>query len=85
MIIQKPKENNMRILHICTTNNGGAGKAAFRLHLGLKSIGVKTKLLVLRRSGSSNSDVVEFTQGNNILKRAWNRLRNGYIFYEFNY
>ena len=84
MIIQKPKENNMRILHICTTNNGGAGKAAFRLHLGLKSIGVKTKLLVLRRSGSSNSDVVEFTQGNNILKRAWNRLRNGYIFYEFN-
>ncbi len=73
----------MKILHICTMTNGGAGKAAARLHLGLKSISVESKMLVLHRS-SSDSDVVEFTQSDNLLRQIWDRLWNRYISYEFN-
>ena len=75
--------NNMKILHICTQDYGGAGIAAHRLHLGLKSIGVQSKMLVLHRS-SSDSDVVKFVQHNNILKRQWNKVRNKLISSEFN-
>lgn len=74
----------MKILHICTMDWGGAGKAALRLHLGLKSIGVESKMLVLHHK-SSDSDVMQFKQYNsNIFRRAWNRTRNKLSFLELN-
>lgn len=36
----------MKILHISTTDDGGAGKAALRLHRGLLSLGVDSRMLV---------------------------------------
>ncbi len=73
----------MKVLHICTQDYGGAGIAARRLHLGLKSIGVESKMLVLHRS-SSDGDVVRFVQNNNIFRRLWDKLRNRLISSEFN-
>ncbi len=55
----------MKNLHISTYDFGGAARAAFRLHLGLNSICLKSKMLVLRRL-SYNSDVIKFTQYKNI-------------------
>ena len=46
--------NNYRVVHLCTQDFGGAGKAAYRLHKGLKTIGVNSTMLVLsKRSGDS--------------------------------
>lgn len=49
----------MKVLHISTMDYGGAGNAALRLHLGLKSIGVSSEMLVLRKK-SSDKDVIKF-------------------------
>ncbi len=73
----------MKVLHICTQDYGGAGIAAYRLHIGLKSIGVESKMLVLH-SSSSDGDVVRFVQNNNIFRRLWDKLRNRLISSEFN-
>lgn len=72
----------MKVLHICTQDSGGAGIAARRLHVGLKSIGVESKMLVLH-SSSSDGDVVRFVQ-NNIFRRLWGKLDNRLISSEFN-
>lgn len=48
----------MKILHICTMDHSGAGGVALRLHIGLKSLGVQSKMLVLFRR-SSDSDVIK--------------------------
>jgi len=54
----------------------GAGGAALRLHLGLKSLGANSKMLVLYRK-SSDSDVVKFQERNNsIFKKIANRIRS---------
>ncbi len=73
----------MKILHICTQDYGGAGIAAWRLHLGLKSIGVESKVLVLH-SFSSDMDIVKFRDDNNILTRQWKKLRRRWVSSEFN-
>jgi len=73
----------MRILHICTLDSGGAGKAALRLHLGLKSIGVKSKMLVLHRSSSDN-DVIEIEKKNNFFNRMWSEMNKRIISSEIN-
>jgi glycosyltransferase involved in cell wall biosynthesis len=64
----------MKILHICTYDSGGAGKAALRLHLGLKLLGVSSKMLVRERT-CSDSDVVELRQNDNVFVRQCNKLR----------
>ncbi|MCK4782107.1 MAG: hypothetical protein KAV87_00040, partial [Desulfobacteraceae bacterium] len=73
----------MKILHICTQDYGGAGIAARRLHLGLKSIGVESKMLVLH-SFSSDTDIVKFREDNNILKRQWKKRRRRLVSSAFN-
>ncbi len=73
---------SIKILHICTQDFDGAGIAAYRLHIGLKSIGINSKMLVLYKQ-SLDSDVVRFVQNNNILRRQWNRLRSTLVSSEF--
>jgi len=64
----------MKILHISTMDYSGAGTAAFRLHLGLKSLGFNSKMLVLNRK-SQDSDVVKFEeQSNSIFKKIRNTI-----------
>lgn len=75
----------MKILHICTNINGGAGIAACRLHFGLKSIGVDSKMLVLYRGErySDFKDIVGFTQKKSLTIRSLDKLRYGFIAAEY--
>lgn len=50
----------MKILHISTSDTGGAGIAALRLHQGLLSQGVDSKFLCLHRSNNQCSEVYQF-------------------------
>ena len=48
----------MRIVHLSTSDSGGgAFRAAFRLHSGLRRLGHDSKMLVLKR-GSGDTDVI---------------------------
>ena len=71
----------MKILHICNWDYHGAGKVALRLHLGLKSIGVESKMLVSKRR-SQDKDVVQLDSP--ILRRINNEIRNRLVLSKFN-
>ncbi len=57
---KSPKTSNqLKVVHLCTQDFGGAGKAAYRLHKGLQTIGVDSTMLVLnKRSGDSSVKVL---------------------------
>ncbi len=77
----------MKIVHLCTQDYGGAGKAAYRLNLGLNAIGVDSKMIVLgKRSGNFTVKVLPDTNQDSafncldvemheskILQAQWNR------------
>ncbi len=65
----------MKVIHISTSDCGGAGKAAFRLHLALRLIGIDSKMLVLYHR-TSDKYVVQFEPNESIFKRMLNELRN---------
>lgn len=66
----------MKILHISTMDYSGAGTATFRLHRGLKSIGIDSKVLALYRKSQDN-DIAEVERlSNNIFKKIVNRVRD---------
>ncbi len=43
----------MKILHICTQDNGGAGIATLRLHKGLLNLKIDSKMLILKSNSVS--------------------------------
>lgn len=51
----------MKIVHINTTDQGGAAVAALRLHNGLLQMNVDSNFLVLNRKGLDNSKVFTFS------------------------
>ena len=57
---KSPKTSNqLKVVHLSTQDFGGAGKAAYRLHKGLQTIGVDSTMLVLnKRSGDSSVKVL---------------------------
>ena len=66
----------MKILHINTTDSSGAGTAARRLHLGLKSFGLDSKMLTLSHK-SSDKDIIEVGKhSNNIFQKIVSRVRD---------
>ena len=71
----------MKVLLISSKDYGGAGKGALMTHRALKSIGVESKLLVLRRH-SSDQDVVQFPESKNVFRRFWDKVRNRLIYLE---
>src|SRR6478672_11089826 len=65
----------MRVVHISTSDSGGgAFRAAFRLHSGLRRLGVDSKMLVLKR-GSSDGDVIAFRPRQDFLGRNLRKMR----------
>lgn len=52
----------LKVVHISAYDNGGAGNAAMRLHLGLLSIGVHSTFLCIRKT-TDYKNVVQFRQG----------------------
>ena len=68
----------MRIVHLSTSDvSGGAARAAFRVHTGLKHLGHDSRMIVLRKSGSDESVTSLRTRGDLIgkMKRAIRRRR----------
>ena len=45
-------ERPLKVLSVCTSLGGGAGRAAYRIHLGLRSLGVDSRMLL--KGGKSN-------------------------------
>lgn len=58
----------MKIVHLCTYDNGGAFNAAYRLHLGLLKNGVESKMLVLYKKNSTY-ETYHFLDKRSILKK----------------
>jgi glycosyltransferase involved in cell wall biosynthesis len=75
----------MNIIHITVTCEGGAGKAALRLHEGLRASGITSNMLILYGSHKeARPDTVKFSQRRNIFGRCHNRFRSGFIKRELN-
>ena len=47
----------IKILSVCTSLGGGAGRAAYRIHQGVKSLGVDSKML-LKSCHSNDPDIM---------------------------
>jgi glycosyltransferase involved in cell wall biosynthesis len=62
----------LKVVHISSYDNGGAGNAAMRLHLGLLEIGVNSTFLCAKK-GTSYKKVIEFNQKPSFLKSAFIR------------
>ncbi len=53
------KKKELKVVHLCTLDFGGAGRAAYRLHKGLQMIGVDSTFIVLdKRSGDPSVKVI---------------------------
>jgi glycosyltransferase involved in cell wall biosynthesis/MoaA/NifB/PqqE/SkfB family radical SAM enzyme/GT2 family glycosyltransferase len=58
-ILLKYDLGSLNVVHLCSLDYGGAGKAAYRLHKGLQAIGVDSTMLVLnKRSGDPSVKVL---------------------------
>jgi glycosyltransferase involved in cell wall biosynthesis len=69
---------SLSILHLCTTDTrGGAARAAYRLHHGLRACGHRSDFLVKKKFGN-DSTVRQFRADNSLLRRLRRSLR-GYV------
>src|SRR5687768_4889756 len=65
----------MRIVHLSTSDSGGgAFRAAFRLHTGLRRLGHDSKMLVMRK-GSGDGNVIAFKPRHDFVGRWQRKLR----------
>lgn len=82
----------MKILHVNTTDSGGAAKACLRLHLGLMEAGIDSKVLVLHKTNSDFSQVYEYrpykqiiikrTIGSRLIRKTKRLLKEFYLYHE---
>ena len=57
----------MRVLHVNTSDiSGGAARAAYRIHKGLQTIGVDSKMLVQSKVSDENSIYTYSSIGNKL-------------------
>ncbi len=73
----------MKILQICTCDYGGAGKAALRTHLGLKSLGASSKMLVLYKR-SFDPDVIKLIENDTPLRKLLIKVRRRLFPWKYN-
>lgn len=77
----------LNVLHISTTDNlGGSGRSAYRVHCGLKELGVRSRMLVGQKVTSDNDVLPIAAPGlnaavDNFFSRALGRLSLQYLFY----
>lgn len=66
----------MKILHFNTYDIGGAARAVYRFHVALKESGHDSKMLVLKRKGAGDHDIILFRlSAAEQLRHYWNELR----------
>ena len=73
----------MRILHLSTSDTGGgAARAAYRLHTGLRRLGHDSRMIVNRRL-SNDPAVAPFIPRNDLVSRVKHRLRGRKIRHDY--
>lgn len=74
---------NRRILHISTSDKGGAATASLRLHQGLLKYGLNSKMLVLDKHSNSLQEVYQFWEYKHYRKigKAFSFLKRHFIPY----
>lgn len=60
----------MKVLHICTADEGGAGLCCLRIHQALLKEGVDSKVLMLRTKHTAMAGVYQYTKGH-IIDFLW--------------
>ena len=66
----------MKILHFNTYDIGGAAKAVYRFHVAFKESGHDSKILVLKKKGAEDHDVILFRlSAAQRLRHYWNEIR----------
>lgn len=68
------KERHMKVLHICTSDSGGAGLCCVRIHEALLRQGVDSKVLVLYRSRDAAPGVFRYGRLRSLLARLAGRV-----------
>ena len=64
----------MKIVHLSTTDTGGAFKGTWRIHECLQRQNIESCILV--RSKLNNSDTIEVM--NSVIKRVFSKMRNAF-------
>lgn len=66
----------MKVLHICTADEGGAGLCCLRIHQALLNEGIDSKVLMLRTDHTDMQGVFQYTKGHIIdfLWRGFNKI-----------
>ena len=73
----------MRIVHLSTSNSGGgAFRAAYRLHSGLRRLEHDSRMLVLKR-GTSDDTVTAFKPRQDFIGRQLRKLRGRRIYRDY--
>jgi glycosyltransferase involved in cell wall biosynthesis len=82
----------VKILHVNTTDSGGAAKACLRLHLGLIKAGIDSKVLVFHQTNSDVPQVYEYrpykqiiikrTIGSRLIRKTKRLLKEFYLYHE---
>src|SRR5438270_5861770 len=73
----------MRIVHLSTSDTGGgAARAAYRLHTGLRRLGHESWMLVARRL-SNDPSVLPFEPERDLLSRLRHKLRGRRIWKDY--
>ena len=70
-------EKPLRVLSVCSSLGGGAGRAAYRIHQGVRGLGVDSRMLL--KDGRSNDPNILTLEGfapNNPLYKAFDWTRN---------
>ena len=66
------KSKGLKVVHLCSQDFGGAGKAAYRLHKGLQSIGVNSIFITVNKQSGDPSVKVIPDQTSNEVKECIN-------------
>ena len=84
------KQSQIRVLSVCTSDvSGGAARAAYRIHEGVRTLGVDSRMFV-KTKGSQDSNVRELSEfvPNNPFYNAFDwcaaKVRNKIQHYQWN-
>lgn len=71
------REQPMRVLSVCTSLGGGAGRAAYRIHQGVRNLGVDSRMLIKGGQGNG-SDIFTLDDfaSHNVLYKAFDWTQN---------
>lgn len=70
-------EKPLKVLSVCTSLGGGAGRAAYRIHQGMRGLGVDSRMLLKEGRGNDpNILTLEGFAPNNPLYKAFDWTRN---------